>query len=82
MIMDQAMNMMEKLINELKDSDPEKRDHFIKIAVTLFDMSAEAMKTSPEFRRGFARAHSEFLKYPECRETLEQSIEAYETYLH
>jgi len=45
-------------------------------------MSAEAMKTSPEFRRGFARAHSEFLKYPECRETLEQSIEAYETYLH
>lgn len=75
------MNMMEKLVDELKDSDPEKRNHFIKIAVSLFEMSTEAMKTSPEFRRGFAMAHSEFLKYPECRGTLEQSMEAYKTYL-
>lgn len=81
MIMDQAMHIMEKLVDELKESDPGKRDHFIKIAVSLFDISTEAMKTSPEFRRGFAKAHSEFLKYPECRETLEQSMEAYKTYL-
>ena len=82
MILDQAMNVMEKLIKEIKDSEPEKRDHFIKSAITLLEISTEAMKMSPEFRKAFAMVHAEFLKYPECRETLEFGIDAYENYLH
>lgn len=81
MILDQAMNLMEKLVNEIRDTEPEKRDHFLNTAAVLFDISAEALKTSPGFRRGFALVHSEFLKYPECRETIEKSIEAYKTYV-
>ena len=81
MILDQMMNLMEKLVNEIRDTEPEKRDHFLKTTGALFEISAEALKTSPEFRRGFALVHSEFLKHPECRETIEQSIEAYKTYM-
>lgn len=81
MILDQAMNLMEKMVNEIRDTTPEKRDHFLKTAAALFEISTEALKTSPEFRRGFALVHSEFLKHPECRETIEQSIAAYKTYI-
>ena len=81
MLMDQAMNIMEKLVKELRDAEPEKRNHFLKTAVMLFEISAEAMKESPEFREGFALVHSEFLKYPESKETILQSIDAYEKYI-
>lgn len=81
MLLDQLMNMMEKLVVEIRETEPEKRDHFLKITSELFKISTEAMKISPEFRQGFAMVHSEFLKYPECRETVEQSIKAYEKYL-
>lgn len=80
MLIDQGMNLMEKLVKEIKEAEPEKRDHLVKTAVMLFEISTEALKESAEFRRGFAMVHSEFLKHPECRDTIEQSIEAYKKY--
>lgn len=82
MLMDQAMNIMEKLVKEIKESNPEKREHLINSSVMLFEISTEALKNSPEFRKGFAMVHSEFLKYPECQDTIQQSIEAYKKYNH
>lgn len=82
MLLDQLMNLMEKLVIEIRETEPEKRDHFLKVAAELFEISAEAVRISPEFRQGFALVHSEFLKYPECRETVEQSINAYKKFVH
>lgn len=81
MLMDQMMNMMEKFVNEIKEAEPEKRDHFIKMTVTMFEMSKELLAISPEFRKGFAEVHSEFLKYPECGETIKEGVEAYKKYV-
>ncbi|KUO53036.1 MAG: hypothetical protein APF76_12725 [Desulfitibacter sp. BRH_c19] len=81
MLINQLMSMMEKLAQELKEADPDKRDHFLKSTLILLDVSAEAMEKSPELRQKFAKVHSIFLKYPECRETLNQSIKAYETFV-
>lgn len=81
MMMNQLMKLMETLAQELKDAPPDKRDHFLNSTVSLFDVAKEAMEKSPEFRQGFAKVHSEFLKYPECKETIAKSIEAYERFL-
>jgi len=38
-----AITMMDKLEKELKEAEPEKRDHFIKKAVSLLELSAESL---------------------------------------
>ncbi len=76
------MNVMEKLVLEIREAEPQKREHFIKSAVTLLEISTEALKVSPEFRQAFAMVHSEFLKYPECQDTLERGAMAYREYLN
>ena len=81
MILDQMMNMMEKVVHELKDAEPEKRDHFIKGTLDLLDMSIETLKISPEFRQGFLKIHAEFLNYPESKELIGKSIKAYQDYI-
>jgi hypothetical protein len=81
MFMDQLMSMMEKLALELKEAEPEKREHFIKSTLILLDVATESLEISPEFREKFATVHSVFLKYPECGETLIQGLEAYETFV-
>ncbi len=81
MLLDQMMSVMEKLVKEIRETEPEKRDHFLKITSELFTISAEAIRISPEFRQGFALVHTEFLKYPECRETVEQSLAAYKQFV-
>lgn len=55
MIMNQAMNLMEKLVNEVKEAPPEKRDHFMKITLDFIEMGTEAFRTDPEFRKGLAK---------------------------
>lgn len=55
MLMNQAMNLMEKLVNEVKEAPPENRDHFMKITLSFLEMGTEAFRTNPDFRRGLAR---------------------------
>lgn len=52
--MNQMMNLMEKLVNEIQEAPPEKRDHFMKITLSFVEMGTEAFRTNPEFRRGLA----------------------------
>jgi len=35
--------IMDKLEKELQEADPDKRDHFIKRAVSLLELSAESL---------------------------------------
>lgn len=53
-VMNQVMNLMEKLVDEIKDAPPEKRDHFMKITLSFVEMGTEAFRTNPDFRRDLA----------------------------
>ncbi|WP_165895029.1 hypothetical protein [Tepidibacillus fermentans] len=44
----------------------------MKIASTLFQITTEALRESPELREGFLKVHSEFLKYPEAEELIKE----------
>lgn len=55
MLMNQAMNLMEKLVDEIKEATPEKRDHFMKMTLSLLEMGSEAFRTNHEFRKELAR---------------------------
>lgn len=55
MIMNQVMNVMEKLVNEIKEAPPEERDHFMKMTLGFIEMGTESFRTSPEFRKGLAK---------------------------
>lgn len=56
-------------IKELKD-DPTKHEEFVKMIIMASELGTELLKESPEFRKAFARIHTEFFKYPECQETI------------
>jgi len=55
MLMNQAMNLMEKLVNEIKEAPPENRDHFMKVTLSFLEMGTEAFRTNHEFRKELAR---------------------------
>ena len=80
MILDQAMNVMEKITNELKDAPPEKRDHLLKATLNLFEIGIDSFKKSPEFRDAFMRIHAEFFKYPESKGLIDEALRAYDLY--
>jgi hypothetical protein len=46
MLMNQAMNLMEKLVDEIREAPPERRDHFMKMTLSLVAMGAEAFRTN------------------------------------
>lgn len=54
MVMNQVMNLMEKLVDEIKEAPPEKRDHFMQITLSFVEMGTEAFRTNPDFRRELA----------------------------
>lgn len=58
--------------NKLEDlkKDPAKHDEMVRMIIATMDMSTELLKESAEFRKAFARVHTEFFKYPECQETI------------
>lgn len=55
MLMNQAINLMEKLVDEIREAPPERRDHFMNMTLSLVAMGAEAFRTNPEFRRELAK---------------------------
>lgn len=54
MIMNQALHLMEKMVNEIKEAPPEERDHLMNITLSFVEMGVEAFRTNPEFRRDLA----------------------------
>lgn len=77
------MNIMEKLIKEIKGIRSRKKEIILlKITVSLFDITTEALRISPELRKGFLKVHAKFLDYPEeSREIIEKGIEAYKKFV-
>lgn len=43
MLLEPAIVIMEKLEKELQEAEPEKREHFIKLALSLVELSTEAL---------------------------------------
>lgn len=56
-------------LEELK-KDPAKHQEMVQMMVTMFDLSTQLLKDSPEFREGFGKVHAEFFRHPECQETI------------
>lgn len=54
MLMNQAMNLMEKLVDEIKEAPPEERDHLMQVTLSFVEMGIQAVRTSPEFRKELA----------------------------
>lgn len=80
MLMNQTMTLVEKYVQEIQEAEPEKREHFEKIILSLLDVTMDLLKRSPEFRQGFAKIHSDFLDYPESHQTVEKAVIAYNRY--
>lgn len=77
---DMGTSMANGYIENLKEQDSEKLDQIIKMFNNLSELALNVLKENDQFRTNFARIHSEFLKYPECREVIEGSMEAYKKY--
>lgn len=73
-------SMANGYIENLKSKDPEKLDQIVKMFNNLSELALNILKEDAQFRTNFARIHAEFLKYPECREVIEGSIDAYNQY--
>ena len=76
MILDFLSQLPENAAQEFKDSHPEKNEHMVKTMIALTDMATNMLRESPEFRQAFARAHEEFLKFPESKTTIERAMHA------
>jgi len=79
-LLDQTMSIIEQFVGELREADDDKRNHLIKSAVSILEISTEALQQSPEFRSAFGMVHAEFLKYPEARAVFERGLKAYKKF--
>ena len=75
-----STTMANNYIEELKKKNPKELDQMILLFNNLSDVVIEILKISPEFRTKFAKIHSEFMKYPESNQVIEESIKAYRQY--
>jgi len=71
-----ANNYLEVLLKK----NPKELDEMTNLINNMTEIAIHLLRESPEFRRQFARIHSEFLKYPESREVIEDSIKAFSKY--
>lgn len=68
-------------LRELKNSEPEQHQYLVNSIVEMAGIATEILKNSPEFRRQFAKIHAEFLKYPECKEVIDEAYRVSTAYL-
>lgn len=57
-------------LEELKN-DPAKHQEMVRMAIASTNFVTQLLKDSPEFRKAFARAHTELFRHPECQETIQ-----------
>lgn len=55
MLLNQAMSLMEKLVNEIQEAPPDHRDHFMKMTLSFVEMGVEAFRTNPDFRKDLVK---------------------------
>ncbi|SFH26972.1 hypothetical protein SAMN05660649_04501 [Desulfotomaculum arcticum] len=62
---------------ELREAGEPERKKLVEALTDLTELGIALLHESPEFRQAFARIHSEFLMFPESRDTIEQAFTAY-----
>ncbi len=80
MLTEFSSTMANKKLRNIKNSDPEEYEEVLKMFLTASEVVIHFLHESPEFRDAFSRVHNEFMKYPECRASIEQALEAYQKY--
>jgi hypothetical protein len=71
--------IMKGQFEKLKEN-PEKYDNMLQMSLIGLEMGKIFLQESEEFRNSFARLHAEFLKYPESRKVIEESLVAYSNF--
>ena len=79
MLTELMVEMTHKKLEKLK-KDPNKHKELVEAIISFTDFATELLKDSPEFRTAFARIHSQFLQYPECRSVIQDAATAYTAY--
>ncbi|GAB6100090.1 hypothetical protein JCM16358_19690 [Halanaerocella petrolearia] len=69
-----SIGMVNKKLKKMEESEPEKYDESLEMILLLTEIATHFLKESKEFREAFAEIHAEFLKYPESRQVIEESI--------
>lgn len=73
-------DISEETLAKLND-DVNARKNMARIGAWFVEVSINMMQESPEFRKTLSRAMTEFLKYPESWEAINQSMTAYREFL-
>ena len=67
-------------VESINDEAPKNLDKMTELFNNLTELAIHMLKTNQEFRLKFAQIHAEYLKYPESRQVIEESINAYNKY--
>ncbi|KNF08400.1 hypothetical protein CLPU_7c00280 [Gottschalkia purinilytica] len=67
-------------IKNLKDKDPERLEEINKLICNFTDVAINLLKESSEFRKKFAEIHAEFLKHPECKQVIDETLNSVSKY--
>ncbi len=73
-----SLGMVNKSLEEMKESDIEEYDQTLKMFLLATEAATHFLKNDQEFREKFAQIHAEFIKSPESKSVIEESIKAYE----
>lgn len=79
MLTELMVEMTQKKLEELK-KDPRKHEELVETIIGFTDLATELIKENPDFRKAFARIHSQFLQYPECIPVIRDALTAYRRY--
>jgi len=74
MLINMLSGITDEAIKKMKGANPEERQRIARITAEFLDLGIQLLRESPEFRSAFARIHTEFLKFPESGETIQQAI--------
>ncbi|AGB42091.1 hypothetical protein Halha_2215 [Halobacteroides halobius DSM 5150] len=75
-----SIGMANEELKEMEASDPEKYDKTLEMIVLMTEIATHFLNESQEFRAAFAKIHAQFLKYPESREVIKESMAAYDDF--
>lgn len=72
-----SASITNSFVEELKKEDPKELDKLSRLFNNFVEVGVHLMRENKDFRIQFARIHTEFLKYPECKEAIQASLDAY-----
>ncbi len=76
-----SLGMVNKRLKEMKEGDIEEYNKTLEMFLLATEAATHFLQESPEFRKKFAKIHSDFIKSPESAEVIEDSITAYNNFI-